>query len=193
MVPGVGTAIGGAVGAVAGLVAGLFGGSSGSQTTSDFASQLATKWYQLYLNRQPDAAGLAWWITQIMQDGPAKAWSNFSTSSEPQAHNAIGLAAQYAAQYGGPLVLGPTSAGYTTPTSTPTPSYPLTTGQYPAPPAGYVYAYTPVAGQALPPLVASTLQQASILGSLTPTTLLLGGALLLGAVLLTKHGAKATG
>lgn len=81
VIPGVGTAIGGAVGGAVDFVNSIFGGDNRKYGAHD-ASQLAMKWYRYYLQREPDPAGRLWWQRQIEQDGPAKAWANFSASPE---------------------------------------------------------------------------------------------------------------
>jgi hypothetical protein len=81
IVPGVGTAVGGIIGGAADFIGGIFGGDNRKFGAHD-ASQLAMKWYRYYLQREPDPQGRLWWQRQIEQDGPAKAWGNFSASPE---------------------------------------------------------------------------------------------------------------
>jgi hypothetical protein len=162
------------------------------------AATLATKWYVLYLGRQPDASGLSHWITEIQNDGPALAWQNFSSSSEPMAANATGKAQQLASEYGGPTEIGPTGGIYTPPTAVGTdftppadptsPVSPFSTGLFPFGPA---ITPTPVAAPVLytaptsatPPSVAPTVHttpsvyqvpapfNTATLASTTPTVL----------------------
>jgi hypothetical protein len=157
VVPVVGTGIGAAIG---GLLS-IFGGKDKTglpqQPINDyaFAHALAMKWFNLYAQDYTSTDNYGYWTTQIMQDGPQRAWANFSSSPEMVQKNVTAAAAAYASQYGGPFVL---QAG----------------AEMGAPPGS--------------PFLAP--KQASILGALTPTSLLLGGGLLFAAVVLTKMGGR---
>ena len=167
------------------------------------ASTLANKWYTLYMypnghQPNPDSAGIAWWITQIMQDGPAKAWGNFSSSKEPMSYNVVGLAQQYASQYGGPTDLPPSDAGaQVAPSSVPA-AFPLTSGTFYTPPST-VQATTPItytapttpAVHTTPTVYAApapynttTTVPSTVAGTSTATLLLLGGIAVVGFMLL---------
>jgi hypothetical protein len=194
VIPVLGTAVGGAVGAVVGLVSGLFGGGKDKtglpqipSANGDFNNALATKWYTLYFpryapggpqaNAATQAAGIAYWAKQIAQDGPQRAWANFSTSAQPVADNVPAIAAAYTPQYGSQYVLAPPSAP-------PIGSF-VSTQVAGAPTGGPA----PLTASASPQQVAAAgALQASILpAGLSGTTLLIvGGGLFVGLLMMKK-------
>lgn len=172
----------GVVASIVSAVKGLFGGSSAPggntesaaakaaanalpqlPTNASVAQQIAYKWYALYFGRPTNDPGIAYWTTQISQDGPQRAWVNFSGSSQPIAANVVGKAAQYQ-QLGYGDQYSPIPAGLALPSAIP--------------------------GSTLPGTIAAPAQASILGGSLTPTTMLLGAVLLVAGVVLTKHGSK---
>lgn len=204
VVPVLGTAIG----ALVGLGISLFSGSNketGGNLNPTFVA-ITNKWYNWFLGRPADASGAAWWPGQMQADGIANAWMNFSTSKEPVAAGVAQKAAAYQSLgYGAPtdppppgtnpLVAPPLTTPYTTYVATS--GQPLTTTQTPvqiltaagASPA-QIAALTPTQQAAAAAQVAPV--QASILGGLSGTTLLLLlGGLGVGLLLMNKRPSSA--
>ena len=188
------------VGGLITSIAGLFGGGKDStglpqvpSNNPSFNQSLATKWYQLYLGgditrdpaaKQGLAQAIGYWAGQIAQDGPQRAWVNFSGSPRNTA-SVTSAAVAYTPQYGDQYSLAPASAqpiGGFTPVAAPT-NVPYTG----AVPYTNVNA-TPYQVAAAPVTYSPAVQQAGLLGGMsTSTMLLLGGGLLVGLLLMNRR------
>ncbi len=203
VVPVLGTAVGTVVGSLVGAISGLFGGGVDKtglpkvpSSNADFNQALATKWYTLYLGgditqdpaaKQGLAQAIGYWATQIAQDGPQRAWVNWSGSPR-NTGNIMAAVTAYTPQYGNQYVLAPTTAqpvGGFVPVAAPA-NVPYT-GAVP-----YTNVNATPGQVAAAPVVSSTVAQAGLLGGVSGSTLLLlGGGLLVG-LLLMKRGSSSS-
>jgi hypothetical protein len=193
------------IGGIVSAIASIFGGGKDSTglprvptNNRSFADNLAFKWYDLYLQRARDDNG--WWTTQIMQDGPQRAWVNFSTSAEPQSKGVNQKATSYQAQgygsqyelgpyYGGTVAMTGSPTGGTTPmgsgTTIPAGAYPVSSVRNPDGSTATTYSN----GQVTTTNATGQLVNTSTagMGSLSPTMLLVIGAAVIGAIVMMKR------
>lgn len=174
VVPGVGNVAGGAIGAIFGAISGIFGGGKDSTglpqipVNAQFANNLTTKWYELYAGHDPADSDRQHWRQNISEDGPVRAFVNFCKAlRDSQGKDGLALSAQWAtAGYGDYTVLGPFYGGTAQATG------PVST--YPSP---------GMPNSIMPP---NKLPMIGSSGMSTTTLLIIGGAILGGAYLLSR-------
>lgn len=159
------------------------GGAVGVSMTADQVAGLVQAWYATYMLRPADPQGAAHWAKEILHDGIAGAWGNFSRSAEFSSkatdRNMLGITGE-----GGPR---PTSADYSRAVdwiqANTAPTYaPITNAQ-----GGALPVYQTPSGQLAGTMTHGATTALASLGRSNMTPWLLGAAVLAGALYLSKR------